>query len=367
MSSFILVFLLILIPVFISTMFIPYWTRRTESFGISIPEEIYNTKELKALRNRYAVFTGILSLMTSFIFLISSLVLSHEFVMSILFTVSIVLYIIISFLIYLKFHREMKRMKEKENWSKEKSQQVFIDIRFRNHRLTHSNLWFIISFLIAIITFVITIQSYQQIPERIPMQYNFAGEVTNWADKSHRTVLINPILQMYIIMLFLFINTMIGKAKQQIDPENPEESMRGNILFRRRWSAYIIISGLALSLMFSLIQLSIIYPIHQQFLTAVPLVITFGLIMGAVILSITTGQGGSRIKSTSSKSGKIINRDDDKYWKLGQFYYNKQDPALFLEKRFGVGWTINLARPLAWIILLGIIGLALLIPFLLGA
>jgi len=64
-------------------------------------------------------------------------------------------------------------------------------------------------------------------------------------------------------------------------------------------------------------------------------------------------------------NGDAINRDDDKHWKAGVFYFNKEDPALFLEKRFGVGWTINLARPLAWGLFLAIIllpiGLALLL------
>ena len=32
---------------------------------------------------------------------------------------------------------------------------------------------------------------------------------------------------------------------------------------------------------------------------------------------------------------------DDRYWKLGAFYVNPQDPSLFVERRFGVGWTMN--------------------------
>ncbi|WP_087975140.1 DUF1648 domain-containing protein [Oceanobacillus rekensis] len=367
MNFFILIFVLILIPIFIATIFIPYWTRRTESFGVSIPEELYSRTDIQQMRKNYAILTGILSLFVTVIFLIISTFLPNdENSISILFGAIIIFYIIGSFLVYLKFHGGMKKLKEKENWLKEKSQQVFVDVRFRDKKLTHSNLWFFISFLITIATIFITFQSYQQIPDRIPMQYNFAGEVTDWTEKSYRSVLLNPIMQMYLTMLFLFINTVIARSKQQIDPDNPEESIRKNVLFRRRWSAYIIISNLALTVMFTCIQLSFIYPINQQLLTLLPLIIAIGSIIGAIVLSFTTGQGGSRVKSATGKSGNIINRDDDTYWKLGQFYFNKEDPALFLEKRFGVGWTINLARPLAWLLFLGIIGLAFAIPLLLG-
>ncbi|MFC4025735.1 DUF1648 domain-containing protein [Oceanobacillus longus] len=368
MNSFIFILVLILIPVFIATIFIPYWTRRTDSFGVTIPAEIFYRTDIKGMRKRYAVSTSILSLLLTVIFLISITFLpNNENSISILFSAILTFYIISSFLVYVKYHTDMKRIKEKENWINENSQLVFVDIRFRDQKLTYSNLWFLFSFLITIVTIILTLQSHQQIPDRIPMQYNFAGEVTNWAEKSYRSVLLNPVMQMYLTILFLFINKMIARAKQQIDPENPEESIRKNVLFRRRWSAYIIITGLALTVMFTIIQLSFIYHINQQVLTFIPLIVTLGLIIGSIILSITTGQGGSRVKSISEKNGNVINRDDDKYWKLGQFYFNKEDPALFLEKRFGVGWTINLARPMAWIIFFGIIGFAFAIPFLLGA
>ena len=30
------------------------------------------------------------------------------------------------------------------------------------------------------------------------------------------------------------------------------------------------------------------------------------------------------------------------------FYYNPNDAALFVEKRFGIGWTFNFANKRAW-------------------
>jgi uncharacterized membrane protein len=45
--------------------------------------------------------------------------------------------------------------------------------------------------------------------------------------------------------------------------------------------------------------------------------------------------------------------DDDKYWKLGLIYFNKEDPAVFVEKRFGTGWVLNLARFKSYALLAG--------------
>jgi uncharacterized membrane protein len=86
-----------------------------------------------------------------------------------------------------------------------------------------------------------------------------------------------------------------------------------------------------------------------------------GIVAAAVILSFTTGQGGSRVKTSSQADNRRINRDDDRHWKLGQFYYNPNDPAIWVEKRFGIGWTVNFAHPLGWGSLLGVLVIILLL------
>lgn len=54
--------------------------------------------------------------------------------------------------------------------------------------------------------------------------------------------------------------------------------------------------------------------------------------------------------------------DEDDCWYFVLFYFNPEDPRLFLPKRTGLGWTINFAQPLAYVILiLMVIGLAALI------
>lgn len=45
------------------------------------------------------------------------------------------------------------------------------------------------------------------------------------------------------------------------------------------------------------------------------------------------------------------NRDSSGHWKWSVFYYNPEDPKLWVEKLYGWGWTLNTARPVAWVIL----------------
>ena len=50
--------------------------------------------------------------------------------------------------------------------------------------------------------------------------------------------------------------------------------------------------------------------------------------------------------------------DDPANWKLGIFYFNKEDTRLFPPKRFGIGWTINFANPNSILSLLALTALS---------
>lgn len=62
-----------------------------------------------------------------------------------------------------------------------------------------------------------------------------------------------------------------------------------------------------------------------------------------MIYFIKIGQGGRDINNDNEGDG--LYKDDDSKWILGSIYYNKNDPAMMIEKRIGIGWTINFANP----------------------
>ena len=76
-------------------------------------------------------------------------------------------------------------------------------------------------------------------------------------------------------------------------------------------------------------------------------------VIGAFMaISLVYGQAGSRVFKNMQTSDRL-HVDDDRYWKFGVFYCNPDDASLFLPERFGVGWTLNWARPAVWAIVAG--------------
>jgi uncharacterized membrane protein len=83
------------------------------------------------------------------------------------------------------------------------------------------------------------------------------------------------------------------------------------------------------------------------------------LVLASVFFRV--GQAGSRLSRDTTRgnppSPAAIDRDDDRFWKAGLFYVNRDDPAIMVGARFGVGWTFNVANPMAWLIIAGIVAL----------
>jgi uncharacterized membrane protein len=56
----------------------------------------------------------------------------------------------------------------------------------------------------------------------------------------------------------------------------------------------------------------------------------------------------SRTKARTSADRQFtreVYRDDDQYWYGGLFYNNPDDPAMFVPRRYGFGWTVNIGNP----------------------
>ena len=96
-------------------------------------------------------------------------------------------------------------------------------------------------------------------------------------------------------------------------------------------------------------------------ITGLIFLLIWGLVVVLVLVLLWHPQR-SRTKTSTpddSENTDVIFRDDDRYWYGGFFYNNPDDPALFVEKRYGLGWTLNFGHPQARLVLIGTLLLVL--------
>lgn len=312
--------------------------------GIRIPESERNNDELKNLGKKYIYTNLIIGIPTIIIFSI----LIYKIVYLWLFMVLIFVFIFIDFLIYYRYNRLVSSLKLEKKWLKTKKQVVAIDTNFSKkdyNKIMPSVWWFSISFLIIAACVIINIIHYPKLPYRFPTHWGLDGKPNGYSIKSYSSVFSMPLIQLFMVAIMFFSYKTIGWSKREINPNAPEESKIRNLKFRRIWGIYIIVINYVMLLILAIGDLQTMQIISPNTKMILPftLIISFGITAVSIIISIKVGQGGSKLKiKQENKVDSVDIRDDDRFWKLGNtIYYNKDDPSIFVEKRFGVGWTVN--------------------------
>jgi hypothetical protein len=73
---------------------------------------------------------------------------------------------------------------------------------------------------------------------------------------------------------------------------------------------------------------------------------------GVMFWMLRVGQGGQRGVASTARREIHGDATPDRAWKIGGlFYYNPKDPAIWVEKRFGFGYTLNVGHTGAWLLI----------------
>jgi uncharacterized membrane protein len=82
----------------------------------------------------------------------------------------------------------------------------------------------------------------------------------------------------------------------------------------------------------------------------------------AIVLSVIVGiRAGVNLRHAKPASRPT----QDGHWRVQGFYFNREDPALFVPLRNGIGWTVNFGRPRAVVFLVVFVALGIGAPIVL--
>jgi uncharacterized membrane protein len=352
MSNVIMIIILaiMMVPLYLIFAFFPYLTKRTICMGVSIPEDRFSDERLKAIRNTYTVsllVTG--ALVTGLA--AAGLFLLPEALQGYVLGVVVILSMGSIFSTYVRAYKKTRALKQKEKWTAGRTELSVTETGFRRGKISVSPLWFILYGLAIACTLLIFFTVYDRLPDTIMLNYDSQGNPGTAVPKTPAVILFPLSVQLVITLLMVFVYVVSGRAGVRIDAGDPKASVTRNRIFRYAWSAYTVFMGLGMVILFGVMLFLPLLTRNITIMITVPLGYTIITVAGALILSLVLGQSGSRLKLKGKPAGKEINRDDDQYWKLGSFYFNPEDPALFVEKRFGIGYTGNFARPLTWVLM----------------
>ena len=187
--------------------------------------------------------------------------------------------------------------------------------------------------------------AYRSLPDPFPVHAGASGQPDRWAPKSPAVVFLAPAIGLGLMLFLELIRRLLRSPRLVHAGAYASRSARSV-------DTLLLVVQLFLGALLSLVALGTAGILPGWVLLAgalaAPLVLLCFLVGFVARLA--------RERRDWPPHGDGL---PDAAWKLGLVYFNAADPALLVPRRFGVGWTLNFARPAAWALLALLLGVPL--------
>ena len=245
--------------------------------------------------------------------------------------------------------REIAAVKHADGWFAGLRQTITTDTSWRTDPPRFPVRWLIPALAVIAATAAVGALRYPGLPAHL---------VTGSGHRVPKSAVIVLVVafQLYVTVLWTGFMLIIYRSRPDIEAADPAAS---TLRYRR----FLTAMTRAVLTLLALVDTSILlialrsWQVYQlsgigQALPALPFVT--GLILLATVAR-RAGQGGWRLNGNVRGLARATgtDRDDDRFWKAGLLYVNRDDPALVVGSHIGGGWTLNLGNPAAWLLIAG--------------
>jgi uncharacterized membrane protein len=175
---------------------------------------------------------------------------------------------------------------------------------------------------------------WDRLPSQIPTHWGLRGP-DRWISRTPESVYGWIVISAAVSLLFMLMGWGILHWSRRASPSWTPAAAEGR-RFRRLTVQLLVVVGYWMA---ALAWLALLAPGKADWMLGAVLAI----VAVYLVLMIRALRHGA-----ATPAG---DRTPDACWKLGIFYFNPADPAVFVAKRFGVGYTFNFANRWSWLML----------------
>jgi uncharacterized membrane protein len=247
-------------------------------------------------------------------------------------------------------------VKNAEGWFAGLRQAVAADTSWRTEPLRFPVAWLIPPVAVLVATAVIGAARYPDLPSRLAVGFTASGAPDRWVHKSAWGAFSKVAGQLWVTSLWTGLLLIIYHSRPDTDASEGAAS-------NRRYRRFLATYSRALLVLVTLVNVSLLLAALRDWQVyrlsgigaALPVLPGAAGLLILVAVAVRTGQAGSRLPGSADHQSPVVNRDDDRFWKGGLIYINRDDPAIMVGNRFGIGWTPNLGNPKACLLYGGIL------------
>lgn len=346
---------LVLLAIF---MFMPVMRGEDAFFGVRVSQEDYRNEGRRIL-HRYWFWLALTFIQIE---LIGWLVSLYKGRMEYAHIAPRLLIFPLVTLFYVIFYRQAKKLEIIEE------RQRFASALKKRHLSDYTNLALEITIVIlTIVPVILLVSYYPQLPERIPTHWNWKGEPDAWTPKSYYSVFSLAAVLVYMQALILFVKHGLLSVKMTLPAEHTEvylrlkeESLAGTIKFidwMRLLLAFLLGSLTSRVVFDSVEQLR---PLSK--IASITAMLASALMFVAIVYAVYRFYKIDRRLKTEVGRVYVQRQRDAAHWYLGGLiYFNREDPAVWVEKLVGWGYTFNLGNKWVYLYLAVMVAVPLLL------
>ena len=188
-------------------------------------------------------------------------------------------------------------------------------------RLRSIAIWAAVSLLMGLMALVVAVRHFDALPDPYPTHFGLSGAADSFSDKSWGTVLLPVIVGQASALVVLSIAAAAPQGSRAV--RQPLAAMGAGIG-----------GGTSVLAVAQYLSDDAVPPPWIFWAFLVLLLISLGWLLVAV-----------------ARTSRELGEDEAQHWKWGLVYVNPDNPDAFVPKRIGTGVSLNLGRPLGWIVL----------------
>ena len=197
---------------------------------------------------------------------------------------------------------------------------------------------------------------WDEIPPRFPVHWGVSGAANGWSSRTPLGVY-GPLLFGAVVMAAVAISSYVALHYGRPGHGSTARSLAGD--FAREMGVFLLSLEFFLAVIFSFVGLLPL--IGNRDPGVLPILIATVAMLVALIFAMSRLAKHHAHLHAADGAPPASGAAAD-HWKFGVFYANPDDAALFVPKRFGIGYTLNFGHAAAWVIM----GLTLLVPVVLA-
>lgn len=335
--------LIINIPTLLLLYLLMYFSQllsgKRQFYGISLNSDYFNKSEFKALDKRYKLLSTVGFIISTIIALICIYIFKSYTVASIVPMLVLCLY---EFLIYIDTHNKVKNLKSElllniPDLELEKTK-VILDTDFlqdKNKIIKKFSVLSLIPVIITVLVGIYVLANYNSIPDVIPTHWGISGDADAFSDKSLSKILAFVCMMIGLEIVIYFSSIYSLKSRVKLSTISIDDSKKAHLHYLNMFGITFLILSIGCSILFIEILIATLNASNVNTLILWPS--TSAIIVAAIYQTYIYYKSPNK-----SKNAVYSVDDDDSLWIFGFLYNNPNDPSLFVNKRFGAGWTINI-------------------------